>query len=119
MVAKTESRYHIQKNCQVRASDTVMFQKIEQVKADCSRSLANALGRSGWFIDERAVRPMRLPDEKPLIAVVMGSPGKLTGWVLYRHSTDAEQLSQSHGTGEEMQYRYATKETPKVRSAVG
>ncbi|HAJ3237418.1 TPA: Rha family transcriptional regulator [Escherichia coli] len=102
-----------------------VLRKIEQVKADCSREFSQRNFASADYIDEQGkVRPMYSLTKDGWIMVVMGFTGKAAAAIkesyIAAFNWMAEQLSRRMAIGEEMQHRYATKETrSKLKGTIG
>ncbi|MGE1826856.1 Rha family transcriptional regulator [Escherichia coli] len=102
-----------------------VLRKIEQVKADCSREFSQRNFASADYIDEQGkVRPMYSLTKDGWIMVVMGFTGKAAAAIkesyIAAFNWMAEQLSRRMAIGEEMQHRYAIKETrSKLKGTIG
>ncbi|OSK75869.1 putative phage regulatory protein, Rha family [Escherichia coli H001] len=102
-----------------------VLRKIEQVKADCSREFSQRNFASADYIDEQGkVRPMYSLTKDGWIVVVMGFTGKAAAAIkesyIAAFNWMAEQLSRRMAIGEEMQHRYAIKETrSKLKGTIG
>lgn len=102
-----------------------VLRKIEQVKDDCSREFSQRNFASAYYIDEQGkVRPMYSLTKDGWIMVVMGFTGKAAAAIkesyIAAFNWMAEQLSRRMAIGEEMQHRYAIKETrSKLKGTIG
>jgi len=102
-----------------------VLRKIEQVKADCSREFSQRNFASADYIDEQGkVRPMYSLTKDGWIMVVMGFTGKAAAAIKESYISAfnwmSEQLSRRLAMGEEMQHRYAIKETrSKLKGTIG
>ncbi|EMX4200696.1 Rha family transcriptional regulator [Escherichia coli] len=102
-----------------------VLRKIEQVKAECSREFSQRNFASADYIDEQGkVRPMYSLTKDGWIMVVMGFTGKAAAAIkesyIAAFNWMAEQLSRRMAIGEEMQHRYAIKETrSKLKGTIG
>lgn len=102
-----------------------VLRKIEQVKDDCSREFSQRNFASADYIDEQGkVRPMYSLTKDGWIMVVMGFTGKAAAAIkesyIAAFNWMAEQLSRRMAIGEEMQHRYAIKETrSKLKGTIG
>ncbi|WP_394338313.1 Rha family transcriptional regulator [Escherichia coli] len=95
------------------------------VQADCSREFSQRNFASADYIDEQGkVRPMYSLTKDGWIMVVMGFTGKAAAAIkesyIAAFNWMAEQLSRRMAIGEEMQHRYAIKETrSKLKGTIG
>ncbi|MEG5812046.1 Rha family transcriptional regulator [Enterobacter hormaechei] len=102
-----------------------VLRKIEQVKADCSSEFSQRNFASADYIDEQGkVRPMYNLTKDGWIMVVMGFTGKAAAAIKESYISAFnwmyEQLSRRLAMGEEMQHRYAIKETrSKLKGTIG
>ncbi|EDE1923119.1 Rha family transcriptional regulator, partial [Salmonella enterica subsp. diarizonae] len=102
-----------------------VLRKIEQVKADCSNEFSQRNFASADYIDEQGkLRPMYSLTKDGWIMVVMGFTGKAAAAIKESYISAfnwmAEQLSRRMAIGEEMQHRYAIKETrSKLKGTIG
>ena len=112
------AKYFGKRHCDV-------LRKIEQVKADCSREFSQRNFASADYIDEQGkVRPMYSLTKDGWIMVVMGFTGKAAAAIKESYISAfnwmSEQLSRRLAMGEEMQHRYAIKETrSKLKGTIG
>ncbi|EHM9717015.1 Rha family transcriptional regulator [Salmonella enterica subsp. enterica serovar Oranienburg] len=93
-----------------------VLRKIEQVKADCSSEFSQRNFASADYIDEQGkLRPMYSLTKDGWIMVVMGFTGKAAAAIkesyIAAFNWMSDQLSRRLAMGEEMQHRYAIKET--------
>ena len=102
-----------------------VLRKIEQVKSDCSNEFSQRNFASADYIDEQGkIRPMYSLTKDGWIMVVMGFTGKAAAAIKESYISAfnwmAEQLSRRMAMGEEMQHRYAIKETrSKLKGTIG
>lgn len=93
-----------------------VLRKIEKVKADCSSEFSQRNFAPADYIDEQGkVRPMYSLTKDGWIMVVMGFTGRAAAAIKESYISAfnwmAGQLSRRMAMGEEMQHRYAIKET--------
>lgn len=102
-----------------------VLRKIEQVKSDCSSEFGQRNFASADYIDEQGkVRPMYSLTKDGWIMVVMGFTGRAATAIKESYISAfnwmSEQLSRRMAMGEEMQHRYAIKETrSKLKGTIG
>lgn len=102
-----------------------VLRKIDQVKSDCSLDFSQRNFASAEYIDEQGkVRRMESLTKDGWIMVVMGFTGKAAATIkesfISAFNWMAEQLSRRMAIGEEMQHRYAIKETrSKLKGTIG
>ncbi|EGI5843136.1 Rha family transcriptional regulator [Salmonella enterica subsp. enterica serovar Weltevreden] len=102
-----------------------VLRKIEQVKADCSNEFSRRNFASADYIDEQGkLRPMYSLTKDGWIMVVMGFTGKAAAAIKESYISAlnwmSDQLSRRLAMGEEMQHRYAIKETrSKLKGTIG
>lgn len=102
-----------------------VLRKIDQVKADCSSEFSQRNFASADYIDEQGkVRPMVSLTKDGWIMVVMGFTGKAAAAIkesyIAAFNWMAARLSQHIAMGEELQHRYAIKETrSKLKGTIG
>lgn len=102
-----------------------VLRKIEQVKADCSGEFSQRNFASADYIDEQGkVRPMYSLTKDGWIMVVMGFTGKAAAAIkesyIAAFNWMADRLNRHMAMGEEMQHRYAIKETrSKLKGTIG
>lgn len=102
-----------------------VLRKIERVKADCSSEFSQRNFASADYIDEQGkVRPMYSLTKDGWIMVVMGFTGRSAAAIKESYISAfnwmAGQLSRRMAMGEEMQHRYAIKETrSKLKGTIG
>ncbi|MBS6076094.1 MAG: Rha family transcriptional regulator [Citrobacter freundii] len=102
-----------------------VLRKIEKVKSDCSIEFSQRNFASADYIDEQGkVRPMCSLTKDGWIMVVMGFTGRAAAAIKESYISAfnwmAEQLSRRLAMGEEMQHRYAIKETrSKLKGTIG
>lgn len=102
-----------------------VLRKIEQVKADCSNEFSQRNFASADYIDEQGkLRPMYSLTKDGWIMVVMGFTGKAAAAIKESYISAfnwmSDQLSRRLAMGEEMQHRYAIKETrSKLKGTIG
>ncbi|ECJ2594757.1 Rha family transcriptional regulator [Salmonella enterica] len=102
-----------------------VLRKIEQVKADCSNEFSQRNFASADYIDEQGkLRPMYSLTKDGWIMVVMGFTGKAAAAIKESYISAfnwmSQQLSRRLALGEEMQHRYAIKETrSKLKGTIG
>lgn len=102
-----------------------VLRKIEQVKADCSSEFSQRNFASADYIDAQGkVRPMYSLTKDGWIMVVMGFTGRAAAAIKESYISAfnwmTEKLSRRMVMGEEMQHRYAIKETrSKLKGTIG
>ena len=102
-----------------------VLRKIEQVKADCSADFSQRNFASADYIDEQGkLRPMVSLTKDGWIMVVMGFTGKAAAAIkesfIAAFNWMAERLIRRNAMGEELQHRFAIKETrSKLKGTIG
>ena len=102
-----------------------VLRKIDQVKADCSADFSQRNFASADYIDEQGkLRPMVSLTKDGWIMVVMGFTGKAAAAIkesfISAFNWMAEQLVRRNAMGEELQHRFAIKETrSKLKGTIG
>jgi Rha family phage regulatory protein len=102
-----------------------VLRKIEQVKADCSADFSQRNFASADYVDEQGkLRPMVSLTKDGWIMVVMGFTGKAAAAIkesyIAAFNWMANRLSQRIAMGEELQHRFAIKETrSKLKGTIG
>lgn len=102
-----------------------VLRKIDQVRKDCSDDFSERNFASAEYIDEQGkIRPMVNMTKDGWMMVVMAFTGKAATSVkecyINAFNWMAEQLSRRQVMGEEMQHRYAIKETrSKLKGTIG
>lgn len=102
-----------------------VLRKIEQVKKDCSMDFSQRNFASAEYLDEQGkIRPMVNLTKDGWVMVVMGFTGKASAAIkecyINAFNWMAEQLSRRMAIGEELQHRFAIKESrSKLKGSIG